>query len=201
MANRSPPRKGLPSKPIKDRRAADEARGPLRRLKGLLVRPLSLERRDGKLQLTLAERRRPKPADEAPTPSQLCAELSARMLAHEVDQTARTMRHLVLVHDVLERKGWAGVAAMSGHVLTEALDQLEMLACEDPSPHLDRLVDGLRPLQEAAELREERDSRLQDFDVGSNLVVSESDFAEFEDVERGWTGTVPSGLARPDKDD
>jgi len=86
-------------------------------------------------------------------------------------------------------------------VLTEALDQLEMLACEDPSPHLDRLVDGLRPLQEAAELREERDSRLQDFDVGSNLVVSESDFAEFEDVERGWTGTVPSGLARPDKED
>lgn len=206
MAARSPTLKGSRPKPVKDRRAAVDERGAvvsLRKLKSLLVRPLSVERRNGKLQVVLAERRRNRPVQDsqAPTPPQLCAELRDRLLANEADQAARTMRQLVFVHDMLERKGWPGIASMSGRVLAEAIDQVEVLAGEEPSALLDHLVEQLRPMQAAATLRELSDSRLQDFDVGTNLTVSESDFAEFEDAERDWSGTVPAGLARPERDD
>jgi hypothetical protein len=203
MSTSPPTPKRTGKMPVKDRRAAPGTKGKtgtLRKLKGLLVRPIGLERRDGQLRVVLAERRRPIPVDESPSPSQLCAELSARLLAHEPDQTAKAMRHLVLVHDILERKGWPGVGAMSGLVLAEALSQAETLASEDPSPHLEIFIEHLRPLQAAADQRDERDSRLHDFKVGENVEVSESDYAEFEDMERSWVGTVPSKLTRSDRD-
>lgn len=192
-------------KPLKERRSSNGASAPLRRLKGLLVRPIALERRDGKMQLVLKERRRAQPAadeGDVATPSQLCSELSARLLAHETEQTVKTMRHLMFVHDVLQSKGWLGVAAMSARVLTEALDQLEALVADEPSQPMDQLLARLRPLQRAAELRDERDARYgTDFAVGSDLVVSESDFTEFETVERDWTETVPAGLVRTGRAD
>lgn len=200
----SPPTPKRPGKlPGKDRRAAPGTKpktGTLRKLKGLLVRPIGLERRDGQLRVVLTERRSPTPVDQPPSLPQLCAELSARLLANEPDHTAKLMRHLVLVHDVLERKGWPGVGTMSGLVLGEALAQATVLASEDASPNLEFIIEQLRTLQAAADQREERDSRLHDFKVGENVEVSESDFAEFEDIERSWGGTVPSKLARPDRD-
>jgi len=200
MANRSPARQSTRQKSSKDRRAPEGAAPPLRRLKGLLVRPLSVERRDGKVAVVLAERRRARPVDDTPTPSRLCTELSDRLLAHEAEHTSRAMRQLVFVHDMLERKGWAGAASMSGRVLAEALDQLEWLAADSPSPLLEHLITRLRPLQVAATLREESDSRLQDFDVGASVSVTESDFAEFESAERDWAGTVPDGLSHPERE-
>ena len=106
MASSSPSRKGSRQMPLKDRRAAPDGKGggSLRKLKGLLGRPIGLERRDGKLHVVLTERRRQRPADEPPSLSQLCAELSARLLAHETSEV-QTMRHLILVHDALERTG------------------------------------------------------------------------------------------------
>ena len=197
MASSSPGRKGSRQMPLKDRRAAPDGKaGSLRKLKGLLARPLSLERRDGKLRVVLTERRRQRPADEPPSLSHLCAELSARLLAHETSEV-QTMRHLILVHDALERRGWTALESMSALVLVKAIEQAEALAAEEPSPHMDMLIEGLRPLHVAADLRDQRESRLQDFRVGDNLEVSESDFADFEEVETGWTGTVPAGLVPP----
>jgi hypothetical protein len=204
MASSSSSRKGSRQTPLKDRRAAPDAKGAgsLRKLKGLLGRPLGLERREGKLHVVLTERRRPRPEGEPPSVAQLCAELSARLLAHEANETVQTMRHLILVHDALERRGWAAIEGMSALVLVKALQQAEMLASEEPSPHMDMLIEGLRPLLSAAEMRDQRESRLQDFRVGDNLEVSESDYAEFQDVETNWTGTVPAGLLPPpDRDD
>jgi len=201
MASSSTSRKGSRQMPLKDRRAPAGKGGPLRKLKGLLGRPLGIERREGKLQLVLAERRRPRPADEPPSLSQLCAELSARLLAHEHGEV-QTMRHLILVHDALDRRGWVALESMSALVLAKAIEQAESLAAEEPSPHMDMLIEGLRPLHVAADLRDLRDSRMQDFRVGDNLEVSESDFAEFEDCETNWSGTVPVGLVpRPDRDE
>lgn len=188
----------------KDRRAPPGARAstePLRRLKGVLNRPIGLERRDGHLHVVLSERRQPPPADASLPLAQLCDELSARLLAHGPDDAAQAMRHLVLLHDVLEREGWPGVAALPSPVLGEALAQAEILASDEPSVAMDTLIEGLTPLQTAAVLRDESDSRLQDFGVGENLEVSESDFAEFDDLERGWAGTTPDRLARSERDD
>jgi hypothetical protein len=189
--------------PLKDRRAAPDGQrgGSLRKLKGLLGRPIGIERREGKLQVVLTERRRQRPADEPPSLSQLCAELSARLLAHETSEV-QTMRHLILVHDALDRRGWVAIEGLSSLVLAKAIEQAEALAAEEPSPLMDMLVEGLRPLRIAADLRDQRDSRQQDFRVGDSLEVSESDYAEFEDVETNWAGTVPAGLVPPrDRDD
>jgi len=196
MASSSTSRKGSRQMPLKDRRSPDGKSGPLRKLKGLLGRPLGIEKRDGKLQVVLAERRRPRPPNEPPSLAQLCAELSARLLAHEHSEV-QTMRHLILVHDALDRRGWVALEDMSALVLGKAIEQAEALAAEEPSPLMDMLLEGLRPLHMAADLRDMRDSRMQDFRVGESLEVSESDYAEFEDCENNWSGTVPVGLVPP----
>lgn len=189
--------------PLKDRRAPDAAASSLRKLKGALNRPIGLERREGKLQVVLTERRRARPADEQPSIALMCAELSTRLLAHEANEAAQTMRHLILVHDALERKGWSGIESMSSLVLSKAIEQASLLAREEPSPHMDLLIEGLRPLQVAARLSEQREARLHELRVGENVEVSESDYADFEDAEQDWAqSTVPVGLVpRHDHDD
>ena len=205
MASSSPSRKGSSrNTPLKDRRAAPDApENSLRKFKGMLNRPLGVERRDGKLQVVLTERRRTRPADEKPSIALLCAELSARLLAHEANEAAQTMRHLILVHDALERKGWIGIEGMSSLVLARAIEQAMMLAREEPSPHMDMLIEGLRPLNAAATLREQREARVHEMRLGDNVEVSESDYADFEDAEQDWSeGTMPIGLVPPpDRDD
>ena len=205
MASSSPSRKSSTrNKPLKDRRAAPDApENSLRKFKGMLNRPLGVERRDGKLQVVLTERRRARPADEKPSIALLCAELSARLLAHEANEAAQTMRHLILVHDALERKGWIGIEGMSSLVLARAIEQATLLAREEPSPHMDMLIEGLRPLNAAATLREQREARVHEMRLGDNVEVSESDYADFEDAEQDWSeGTMPIGLVPPaDRDD
>lgn len=205
MASIPPSRKSSSRKaPMKDRRAAPDApASSLRKLKGMLNRPISLERRDGRLHVVLAERRRARPSDEKPSIALLCVELSARLLAHEANETAQTMRHLILVHDALERKGWPGIEGMSSLVLAKAIEQAELLAREEPSPHMDMLIEGLRPLNAAAALREQREARAHEMRLGENVEVSESDYADFEDAEQDWAeGTMPVGLVPPaERDD
>jgi len=204
MASSPPSRKG-PSRntPLKDRRAAADApASSLRKLKGMLSRPLGVERREGKLHVVLTDRRRARPLDERPSIGLLCAELSARLLAHEANDAAQTMRHLILVHDALERKGWIGIESMSSLVLARAIEQAMLLAREEPSPHMDMLIEGLRPLNAAATLREQREARVHEMRVGDNVEVSESDYADFEDAEQDWSeGTMPIGLVPPPERD
>jgi|EndMetStandDraft_4_1072995.scaffolds.fasta_scaffold200545_2 hypothetical protein len=198
MASSSHSRKGSSrSTPLKDRRAApDAAPSSLRQLKGALNRPIGLQRSEGKLRVVLTDRRRARPANEKPSVALLCAELSSRLLAHEADDAAQAMRQLILVHDTLERKGWPGVEQMSSVVLAKATEQATVLAQEEPSPHMDTLIEGLRPLQAASALREQREARLHELRMGASAVeVSESDYAVFEDAEQDWSGaTVPLGL-------
>jgi hypothetical protein len=195
MASSSPSRKGSSRHtPLKDRRAApDAAPSSLRQLKGALNRPIALQRSEGKVRVVLTERRRTRPANETPSIALLCAELSARLLAHEADEAAQAMRHLILVHDALERKGWPGIEQMSSLVLARAIEQATLLAHEEPSPHMDTLIEGLRPLQAAGALRERREARVHELRLG--VEVSESDYTEFEDAEQDWAGTtVPLDL-------
>lgn len=202
MASNSNSRRNPHGAPAKERRAQAEATAPLRRLKGALARPLVLERRDGKLQLTLVERRRTRSAaGEAPV-AQLCTELSARLLAHGADQAARSMRELIFLHDALEREGWDGVAALSPLVLGQALQQLEQLAADEPSAPMGTLLERLQSLLRVARQREARESLAHDFRVGDNLEVSESDFTAFEVAEDEWVATMPSDFTpRPERDD
>ena len=68
---------------------------------------------------------------------------------------------------------------------------------------MDMLIEGLRPLNAAAALREQREARVHEMRLGDNVEVSESDYADFEDAEQDWSeGTMPIGLVPPpDRDD
>lgn len=201
MSTRSSKSTSRSRPPLKDRRASADAPAALRQIKGLFVRPVALERREGKLRVVLVDRRQATPAPQEPSTAELCAELGARLLAHDPGQGTQSVRFLMVVHDTLGRKGWDGVGALPSVVLAKSSLLVQMMAREDPSPLLDQMIARLKPLRVAAELREEGDHRVPAFELGRNVEVSESDFADFDTVERGWDGTVPAGFVPTQRDD
>lgn len=188
--------------PIEDRRTPASARGigvALRRLKGLLRRPLRLQRHGLQWHVVLVDRRlRPSP-DEPPSQAQLLAELSARLLAIEHQHAAAGMRQLVRVHDELWRKGWPGVEGLSAWDLQRALAQGELLASLEASPAMTMLVDRLRLLKAAAEVREERRTAAQAEAASGQPEVSETNFDEFHDTVPGRTHTLSAATTLADK--
>ena len=205
MSDRPPPSRGPRKAPATDRRASagsKRAAGSLQHLKDLMGRPLGFERRGGQLHLVLVERRRT-PSDPRRSPtsplSQLRDELRACLFAQENDRAAQVMRHLVKVHDLLGTKGWPGVQALPSSVLGKALVQAQMLAGGEPTPMLACLIDRLRKMQVAAEVREDGDSRRKEIELASQVEVSEATREEFEAMERSWTGSLPPGLVLPEK--
>lgn len=204
MFNGSPGHSGPRDFTVKDRRTAPGNRGVAgrwRRLKGLLVRPLGLERRGLWIRLVLVDRRRaPEEEDLSPSLQHLRDELRARLLAHELEGAAQVMRHLAFVHDELGRRGWSGVEDLPGEVLAKARLQAQMLASEEPSPTLGLIIERLQVLQVAAEVRAERKTRLRAQDAAERPEVSEATREEFEATKRTWVDTWPPGLARPDRD-
>lgn len=198
MSKRPSVRKPSAEKPAVERRAPRGKPGSLSWMRGLMGRPLALERRDGALHMTLVDRRRSPAEIEAQALEQLRHEVQTRLLAHEVDHAARVMRHLVFVHDELGRKGWAGVAEMSSEVLGKALVQVEMLGCGERSRLMAEMADKLRLLKVAAELREERRARQAQALAEGVVEISESTHEAYEETERSWVGTMPPGLVRPE---
>jgi hypothetical protein len=184
--------------PLPERRAARHSKSgatsPLARLKGALQRPVTMEWRNGQPHVVLVERRRAPFLDRAQ--AHLCAELGAVLLTQHADEASTLLKPLLAVQHKLKRKGWDGVATLPAPVLSKALRQAEMLAAEDPTlPVLTQVAERLRPMLEAAEAREHaRDDDAIDTDLAV-LEVSEASFNEFEELERTWAQTMPSGLA------
>jgi hypothetical protein len=162
MDNRSAPRRGNLDEGQPERRAsANPSRlsRVLRLLKNLWARPLGLQRQGLGLKVVLVERRRPPSPDEPPKLPQIRAALRERLLNHKHAHAAQVMRHLALVHDELGRAGWPGVEALPATVLGLATVQAEMLASEGHSSVMSHLVERLRIIKVAADVREEREKR------------------------------------------
>lgn len=197
MTTAKPPAKRARRQPAVDRRIPASAQGldvKLRRLKGMLGQPLSLQKRDGKLHVVLVDRRRAAHPGQPPTPQVVYEELRTRLAVANHDQATRVMRHLVAAGDELRRGGWAGVGRLPARVLDKALVQAQMLASEGPSPAMSLLIDQLLLLKAAAELRAERLAQGPKAPVDHSLEVSEVTHQEFEEMERRWQGTVPLAL-------
>jgi hypothetical protein len=184
--------------PLVERRAAAGTPGALQRLKALFLRPMRLERQDGRWRLVLVERRGPT-HDAAVALKALRHELRARLVAHRIDHPARLMRHLVVLRDELGRRGWAGAEALPADVLARALAQADLLACTDPSPAMTQLIDRLRLLVPAARLREERIARERAAEHGERIEVSETTHEDYTEVERSWTGETTPGRLVPER--
>jgi hypothetical protein len=191
--------KAVRKKPSQERRASRGKPGSVRWMKGLLGRPLGMEKRDDKLHVTLVERRRSPEQWEAEVIQNLCAELSGRVLAHEHAHAAATMRHLVAVHDTLLNKGWSAVQALPSGVIAKALLQAQMLNSQESSSALSYLIDRLRLLQVAAELREERLGASSTDSTHGAVEVSEVSQAEYENSQGEWVATVSEARLAPEE--
>jgi hypothetical protein len=122
------------------------------------------------------------------------AELAARLLVH--DPATQVVRHLFVVHEELRENGWNGVEAFPLKVIDRALTEAEMLASHEPSELLTTIIDKLRTLKAAADTHATLDRDRQKPQI---VEVSETDFDEFELMERSWAGTVPAALKLPDR--
>lgn len=180
-----------------DRRQPGSAPGSLRWVRGLVKRPLKLTRRDGALQFTLVDRRRPPDVIEAERLKQLrdalCEELPERLRSPGHQSVTLVMRHLGFVHHKLVRRGWKGVGALNSRLLGRALVQAQMLASHEVSPALLQLIRQLQELQAAAELREKRQTPVVNAAAAPTLEVSEASLDDYEATQRGWQDTVSSG--------
>ncbi len=176
------------SKPRVERRAPRGKPGSLRWLRSLLGRPVALENRDGRLHLTLVERRRPPEVIRAQECAALCEELRLRLLEHGERHVA-VLRPMVAVHDALERDGWEAVGRLPSALLARAHMQLLMLIGREASRALTGMADHLRLLQAAAEAREDRNRRDGVRDDDAMVVVEEIDSGDYEALERAWVTT------------
>jgi hypothetical protein len=79
-------------------------------------------------------------------------------------------------------------------VLDRALAEAEILASDEPSPLLATIIDKLSEIKAggpAHALGKELDRGFETLQVPE---VSDTNFDEYELMERSWAGTIPAGL-------
>ena len=124
------------------------------------------------------------------------AELGARLLVH--DPAIQIVRHLFIVHDELRAGGWPAVEALPAKVIERGLAEAEILASHEPSERADddrrRRCARSRPRPTRAPCwrRRRRHGKCPQMPE-----VSDTNFDEYELMERSWAGTIPAGLEIP----
>ena len=189
MSARSPTRPTPAAAP-----AAAAKRGSLRWVRDVLGRSLRLEQRKNQLHVALVD---PRAAAEEPMSPlmQQRAELGARLLVH--DPATQIVRNLFIVHDELRANGWPGVETLPLKVISGSVGEAEILAVDEPSELWATIVAQLRDIKTAADVRAAREALDADWEVPQMPEVSDTNFDEYELMERSWAGTVPAGLDLP----
>jgi len=175
----------------------------LRWVKDVLSRSIQLEQRRGHGAAAGAEKDRGEAADPA---ARLLieqrADLGARLLVH--DPATQHVRNLFVVHDELGKRGWRGVEALPLSLVGRAIVEASLLGLQEPSPVMTTIVETLRSIKVAAEARAAQalqDALEQEWEREEPAVpeVSETNYDEYELMERSWIGTVPAGLDLSDR--
>ena len=174
--------------------AAPAKRGSLRWVRDVLGRSLKLEQRKNQLHVALVDPRG-EPEEPMSLLMQQRAELGARLLVH--DPATQIVRNLFIVHDELRANGWPGVETLPPKVISRGLSEAEILAVDEPSGVLATIIATLREMKAAAEARAAREALEADWEVPQVPEVSDTNFDEYELMERSWAGTVPAGLDLP----
>jgi len=169
-------------------------RGSLRWVRDVLGRSLRLEQRKNQLHVALVD-----PNAEADEPMSLLiqqrAELGARLLVH--DPATQIVRNLFIIHDELRANAWPGVETLPIKVISRGLSEAEILAVDEPSEMLATIIATLREIKVAAEARAAQEALEAEWEVPKVPEVSDTNFDEYELMERSWAGTVPAGLDIP----
>jgi hypothetical protein len=198
MSARSPTRPAPLAKPVQEGSAAPagrDKRGSLRWVREVLSRSIRLEQGRGPAPVPA----NPGHAKEAGTPPALLvqqrAELGARLLVH--NPATQIVRNLFVVHDELRTRGWAGVEALPMKIVNRALTEAEILGSDEPSPMFTTIIENLRQLKNAADERAAQEALEREWATMQVPEVSDTNFDEYELMERSWAGTVPAGLDIP----
>ena len=174
--------------------AAPAKRGSLRWVRDVLGRSIRLEQRKNPVHAARVD-----PRGEADEPMSLLmqqrADLGARLLVH--DTATQIVRNLFIVHDELRANGWPGVETLPPKVISRGLSEAEILAADEPSEALATIIATLREVKAAADARAAREALEADWEVPQVPEVSDTNFDEYELMERSWAGTVPAGLDIP----
>lgn len=164
-------------------------------VRDLLQRPLKLERRDGQIHVVLGE----KPAAPPPPPSagealrHGHAELRGLLRRHP--EARHLMRHLGYVEQMIGRFGSRALKReIPPPVLAKALQQLDLLARDEPTAALSDLRSRLAAALEAR--RAEAPDTETETRPGS-LEVTEASHSLFDEMERSWTGQMPLDGEKP----
>lgn len=187
MAPPDDPRDTSTARPEFDRRAPrgrPGLAGLLKRLRGLLARPVRVERRGLQLHLEVVERRRARGPFRPASELRLIDELESCLVAIDGEPAALAMRQLVRVHEALRRKGWSAVETMSARDLGRAALQCELLGGVADSAALPVIAERLRLMQVGATQREERLRQLQRAASEGGTVVAEVSFEDYCEQER-----------------
>jgi len=163
--------------------------GSLRWVRDVLGRSMGLEQRRKHMA---ADARSAVPAETLSLLTQQRAELGARLLVH--DPATQPVKNLFVVHDQLGAQGWAGVESLPMPVVGRALFEAEILASDEPSPMLETIIERLQSLVAAAAERSAEEAREREWQSQAMPDVSETNYDEYELMERSWVGTVPAGL-------
>jgi hypothetical protein len=170
-------------------------RGSLTWVRALLGRSPKLEQRRPATPATPVDaRREADPARPASLLAQQCAELGARLLVH--DPATQAVRNLFVVHDELRANGWPGIEALPLKVVGRALTEAEILESDEPSDLLASLIENLRELKDAADSRVAAEAADREWETLAVPEVSDTNYDEYELMERSWAGTVPAGLRK-----
>jgi hypothetical protein len=170
-------------------------RGSLTWVRALLGRSPKLEQRRPATPATPVDaRREADPARPASLLAQQCAELGARLLVH--DPATQAVRNLFVVHGELRANGWPGIEALPLKVLGRALTEAEILESDEPSDLLASLIENLRELKDAADSRVAAEAADREWETLAVPEVSDTNYDEYELMERSWAGTVPAGLRK-----
>jgi hypothetical protein len=199
MSDRTPAHRARVARPRAERRSPRGKPGSLRWLRSLLGRPVALEQRNGKLHITLQERRRPPEVIQAQERAALCEELRLRLLEHGEHHVA-VLRPLLAVHEALSRHGWERVGHLPSALLAKAHLQLLMLIGREASGALSGMAEHLRLLQAAAEAREDRNRRDGVRDDDQLVVVEEVEASVYEEADRAWVVTESPARVEPEVD-
>ena len=169
-------------------------RGSLRWVRDVLGRSIRLEQRKNQLHVALVDPRG-EPEEPMSLLMQQRAELGARLLVH--DPATQIVRNLFIVHDELRANGWTGVETLPVKVISRSLSEAEILAVDEPSEVLTTIIEKLREVKVAADARAAQEALEADWEVPQLAEVSDTNFDEYELIERSWAGTVPAGLDIP----
>lgn len=180
----------MTARPASRPSAKPAARQPLSWLRGLLSRPLKIERRGAQLHVVLGEPEQPPPPPARPGEQLRQGHAALRALLQQHPDARHLMRHLAFFEQALGRHGSRALRSeVPVLVLRKAHEQLGMLLRENQSPELEALAARMeRSVKDRTRAEEAAP-------LASSVQVSEASHSLFDEMERSWTGQVP--LADP----